>query len=193
METHVLTTPRPGGTQGEIHFGCVLPQVASGAMAVRHQLSARVLQARLRVLREQLGATYGAHASAVELAGGVSWLEARANVENAKLSAGLGELRRLLEGLAAAPVDEQTLQWARYGQASSVALGQMSNHALASLIRQRVWLGMPPDLAQVGPDLEAVTEKDIQADFQSCLGGQPTLSIVGEEAVVKAAVQQSAR
>jgi len=94
----------------------------------------------------------------------------------------------VLERLAAAPISDQTLQWARYDKASSVALTQMTNGTVASFIHQRKRLGLSPELADVRQDIASVTDKDIQSDFQYCLDTRPTLSIVGEEPVVKTAV-----
>lgn len=193
-EVRMLTTPRPGASQGEIRFGCQLPEVTSGPVAVRHELSALVLRDRLsRILRERLGATYGVQVRAVELPGGTSYLDLHANVENGKLTAALGELHRLLDQLAAAPVAADALLWARYKKASSVALAQMTNAAVASSIVQRTRFGLSPDLAEIRHDLASISEKDIQADIQHCLSAHPTLSIVGEEQVSQTALKEGWR
>lgn len=191
VETRILTTPRPGGTQGELRFGCQLPEVTTGPMAVRHDLSAEVARNRLwQILRERLGATYGVHAQAARLSGGTAYLDLHANVENGKLAAALGELHQLLEQLAGAPAAGDALLWAKYREASSVALDQMTNGAVASSIFRRSRLALQPELAAVRQEIASVSAQDIQADYQYCLGAHPTLSIVGEESVVKAALKQ---
>ena len=193
-EVRILTTPRPGGTQGEIRFGCQLPEVTSGPVAVRHELFAEVARHRLsQILRERLGATYGVQVRPVELLGGASYLDLRTNVENGELASALGELHGLLEQLAAAPVGEPALLWARYKKASSVALSQMSNAAVASSILQRIRLGLSPDLAEVRQDMSSISAQDIQADMQYCLGSHPTLSIVGEQPIVERALKEGWR
>ena len=189
-----VTTPRPGATQGEVRFGCQLPAVSAGPVAVRHDLAAAVARGLLhRVLRDKLGASYGVHARAVELAGGTAYLDLQTSVENGKLPSALRELRRFLDEMAATPIDEQTLGWARYSKASSVALSQMSNSAVAFSILRRTSLGLSPDLAEVGRDLGAVSAKDLQSDFRHCLGAHATLSIVGEPAVVQSALKEGWR
>jgi zinc protease len=193
-EVRILTTPRPGGTQGELRFGCQLPDVNTGPIAVRHELSARVARDRLwHILRETLGATYGVQVQAVELQGGTAYLDLRANVENGKLTSVLSELHKLLDQMAAAPVGPDALLWARYKKASSVALDQMTNGAAASFIFQRTRLGLSPDLVEIRRDIDSVSEHDIQADFQYCLGSHPTLSLVGEEPVLQAALKEGWR
>ncbi|GAC1535997.1 MAG: pitrilysin family protein [Myxococcales bacterium] len=190
----ILTTPRPGGTQGELRFGCRLPDVNTGPIAVRHELAARVARDRLwHTLRDTLGATYGVQVRPVELPGGTAYLDLRANVENGKLTSVLSELHAVLDQLAAAPANPDALRWARYEEASSVALNQMTNGAAASSIFQRTRFGLSPDPAEIRRDSESVSERDIQADFQFCLGTQPTLSLVGEEKVLQAALKEGWR
>jgi hypothetical protein len=187
-----VTAPRPGATQGEIRFGCRLPDVGEGRVAVRHQLAAALVRDRLkRILRDTLGASYGVSGRAVELADGSAYLDLRTDVENGKLPAALSELHGLIDRLAATPMNDLTLQWARYVSASSVALRQMSNEDVASSIVRRMRLGLSPDLGEVSRDLDAVSAKDVQSDFQQCLLGHPTLSIVGEDSVVQAAVKEA--
>jgi hypothetical protein len=69
----------------------------------------------------------------------------------------------------------------------------MRNDTVAASILRRTLHGLSPDLAELGRDLDAVSAKDVQADFQRCLAGHPTLSIVGEEALVQAAVKEGWR
>jgi len=171
-------------------YPCTWPGVWPGG----HDLAAAVASDRLqRILRESLGASYGVQARAVELADGSAYLDVRTSVENAKLSSALGEIRRLVDDMAARPIDDRTLEWARYTKATSVALSQMSNEAVAASILERSVHGLSPDLAEVKRDLDAVSPKDLQSDFQQCLRGHPTLSVVGEEAVVKLAVREGWR
>jgi len=185
-----MTTPRPGATQGEVRFGCQLPEVNAGPVAMRHHLAAAIVRNRLqRILRESLGASYGVHARAVELADGTAYLDLRTNVENGKLSSALHEIHRTVDDLAARPVEDRALQWARYSEATGVALSQMSNEAVADSILERTRHGLSPDLSDVRRDLDAVSTKDIQSDFQQCLTSHPALSIIGEEAVVQSAMK----
>ena len=114
----------------------------------------------------------------------------RTDVENGKLPAALRELHGLVDRLASTPMGDLTLQWARYAEASGVALRQMSNDEVALSIFRRTRLGLSPDLRELSRDLAAVSAKDVQSDLQQCLASRPTLSIVGEEAVVQAAVKE---
>lgn len=189
-ELAMLATPRPGGTQGEVRFGCRLPDVTSGSLAARHDLAATVARERLwDLLRDKLGATYGVRVHAKALQGATAWLEVSANVENGKLTAVLGELRKTLEELATKPVSANAIGWARYEKASAVAKSQLTNGALAAAILARARLGLPPDVVEVRSEVESVTALDLMADFKSCLAAQPTLSIVGEEGVAQAALR----
>ena len=179
---------RPGASQGEVRFGCQLPDLGGGLVAVRHDLAAAIAGDRLqRVLRESLGASYGVHARAVKLADRTAYLDIETDVE--KLSIAFRELRGAIDAMATAPVDQRTLEWARYSKASELARSQMSNEEVAASILQRMLHGLSPDLAEIRRDLDAVSAKDLQSDFQACLAGHPALSIVGEEPVVQAALQ----
>jgi zinc protease len=189
-----VTTPRPGATQGEVRFGCQLPDVSAGPVAVRHDLVAAVASTRLRrILRETLGASYGVQVRSVEFADGSAYLDVRTSVENGKLPSALREIHRAFDDLAARSVDDRTLEWARYTRATRVALSQMRNEAVAASILQRTKHGLPADLEEVRRDLDSVSAKDLQTDFRECLGRHPTLSIVGEDAVVKLAVKEGWR
>ena len=125
----------------------------------------------------------------MELPGGAAYLDLSANVENGKLVPVLGELRRLLAELAAKPPTDDELLWARYRKASGVALGQMTNASVAQSIFERTRLGLSPDLAELRREMGAVTAAEVQQDFQHCLGARPTLAIIGEESVVRAALK----
>jgi zinc protease len=186
-----VTTSRPGATQGEVRFGCQLPEVSAGSVALRHDLAAAVVRKQLkRVLRDRFGASYGVQARAVELSDGTAYLDVSTSVENAALPVALRELHRVVDQLATTQVPDQTLEWARYNKASGVALYQMSNDNVAGSIARRTRLGLSADLGDVKRDLDMVSAKDVQSDFQQCLRAHPTLSIVGEEAVVQAAVKE---
>jgi len=186
-----VVMPRPGASQGEVRFGCQLPDVnGDDAVAVLHDVAAAIAADRLQhLLRASLGASYGVHVRAVKLADGTAYLDIQTDVENGKLAPALRELRGAIDGLAAAPVDARTLKWARYTKASEIAAGQMSNAEVASSIQRRKRLGLPPDLGQVKRDLDAVTARDVQSDFAACLARNPALAIVGEEPVVQAALK----
>jgi zinc protease len=193
-EVRFLPTPRRGATQGEVRFGCLLPEATASAAAARHHLAARLLQDRLwRSLRETAGATYGALARAVTLEGGTAYLEVVADVDNAKLAPGLRETRRTLFALAEAPPGEAELSWARLERAASVAFGQITNDAAAAQIIARAQMGYSLEPGDEQRELESVSAEDVQADFQYCLKSNPTLSLVGEESVIRSAFESGWR
>ena len=123
LPARTVVMPRPGASQGEVRFGCQLPDVrGNDAVAVRHDVAAAIAGDRLQqVLRETLGASYGVHVGAVKLADGTAYLDIRTDVENGKLAAALRELRGAIESMAATPVDSRTLEWARYSKAAAIA------------------------------------------------------------------------
>ena len=183
-----LPTPRPGATQGEVRFGCLLPEVTASAAAARHHLAARLLQDRLfRSLRETAGATYGAAARAVTLEGGTAYLEVVVDIENAKLTLALREGRRTLFELAEAPPGEVELSWARLERAATIAFGQITNEAAAAQLLARAQMSYSLEPGDEQRELESVSAEDVRADFQHCLRSNPTLSLVGEDSVIRSA------
>jgi predicted Zn-dependent peptidase len=153
-------------------------------------VAAHLVSDRLWTLfRENLGASYGVSARAVRLRDGAGFLEIRSDVENAKLGQALAGLKRSLEQLVATPPSPEALAWARYEEASGAVREQMTNEGLAGLVLERLLHGQPADPAELRKELAAVTAEGVQQDLKACFAANPTLSIVGDEAATKAAVE----
>ena len=50
-------------------------------------------------------------------------------------------------------------------------------------------MGYSLDGPEAQKEIEAVSPEDVRADFQYCMQANPTLSLVGEETVIKAAFE----
>jgi zinc protease len=186
----LLVSNRPGATQAELQFGCLLPEAKEGPVLARHEVSARVLEDRLwKVLRQKMGATYGIYAGASTRRGGTAYLDAGGAIETGKLGAVLGNFKAVLAALGAEPPTADEIAWAKVRRANGRASANMTNRGIAAAALRSARLGF----AISGEDLGTVTAEDVRADFQYCLRGNPTLSIVGAEPVVRSAFKDAWR
>ena len=87
------------------------------------------------------------------------------------------------------PVTVDELAWAKVRRASGPAAARMTNQGIVEANRMKARMAYPPGGASQAAELGAVTAEDVRAEFQACLSGKPTLSIVGDENGVQAAVQ----
>ena len=188
-EIRFEVTPRPGATQAEWSFGCLLPQAKTPTTAIRHDLTARILQARLtKTLREERGATYAVSVDAVVRLGGTSFLELATAVNNAKLDLALDQFVRTLRALAESAPTAEELAAARVSRAGTDALARMSTLSVVRRVHANLRKGGPVDDEAAAPG--AVDAKEISAEVRACLSGNPVLALVGEEAVISAAVKR---
>ncbi|MBS2026247.1 MAG: insulinase family protein [Deltaproteobacteria bacterium] len=188
VETRLLKTPRPGSSQAELRFGCLLPRASTGAVVATHRIAASVLKDRLwRLLRDTLGATYDVDVASVALQGGTAWLELSTNVANEKLAASLRTTHQTLLALAREPISADELAWGRMDRAAHVARSQMTNESVAALYHSRTTLGLAVEPAAIRAELDAVTADGVREALQSCLAANPIMAIVGDEAMVQEA------
>lgn len=187
----VVRVARPGAKQARIDFACLLPPVATSATLTAHQLSARLLEDRLRVrLRDRLGVTYGFHVHAESVREGTTTLSIKGSAEAGKLADALGGLRDAMTALANEGPSANELDWAKRRAAQGHATSFMTNDSvlLALLVGMNNgfdegWVDAYADeLAQVSP-------ASVRAEFEACAGGRPTLLLSGEPALVQAAVK----
>ncbi|UQA61491.1 M16 family metallopeptidase [Polyangium aurulentum] len=193
MAPRFVVTHRPGATQAEVRFGCLLPPTERAAVEVRHDLVGALVENRLgKVLRQQLGATYGIDANAWVLAGGSSFLEVTGAVENGKLGKALATLTGTLTSLAEAPASPGALAEAKLALARHVATAYVTNGDITRSVLGLRLRGYPlQDGDAYGKLLAAVPAEAVQRDFKRCQGGQPTISILGDEVIVRAAIKEA--
>jgi predicted Zn-dependent peptidase len=158
-----------------------------------HNVSAQLLQNRLfTLLRDRLGVTYGFSANAVALRGSAAFLSVSGAVESGQLGQALGVLRDSLKTLADAKAPDNALAWAKLRNASRVGTSFMTNDAVVASLLSNRNVGFPISrLDTYARELDAVTAELVQQDFQACAGGRPTLSIVGDQTSVQAALKEA--
>lgn len=182
-----LVTHRPGATQGEIRFGCLLPP-AQGSGAERAVLASLLGERLQDTLRRRLGASYGMHASAHSLRGGAAHLTVRGDVDNGRLPRALIELKRALDALEHGKFAPGEIDAARWRVARSYGTRFLTNASIVSTI-----LGFrneDRDLTAIDAfpgDLAAVTADALAASFARC-NTAPVLSLVGDEPALRAAI-----
>lgn len=180
---------RPHSTQAQIRFGCVLPPAPIAAMDARHDLGAALMHERLRlILRDKGGVTYGFRAAAWVRRGGTAYFDMSGAVDQSKLVFSLSAIRKTLDDFRENPVDARELARMKLRLARRHSARFMSNMSLASGVMSKIATGYSPaDLDDFAAYLDKVTAEDVQQDFKACFAGNPTLIIVGEEAVARAA------
>ncbi|HET6146957.1 MAG TPA: pitrilysin family protein [Polyangia bacterium] len=183
----LVTTHWPAATQAQIRFGCLLPPARTPAIAVRHDLAAALLEARLNdKIREELGISYGVGVEARMVRGGTAYLELRGAVVSGQLDATLVVLRDALAQLASAPASDHLIAWQKLEVAQSMSLNYMTNTGIVRALLSSANVGFPPKtIVELPDDLSAATAAGVQEDFQRCTAGRPTLSIVGPEAAAR--------
>jgi zinc protease len=186
-----IVTPRPGATQGQVRFGCLLPAAMSRTGA-RYDVAAALAEDHLtRRVRLSLGATYGFHARADILRGGAAHFILSGDVDNAHLTKALETLKAALASfeqgqLGKGELDRARLRIARRYAVSYVTSGDLVDALLEARNEDR-------DAASIDAypeEIAATSAEHLAETFRSCAAGSPTLSIVGDEAAIQAAIRQ---
>jgi zinc protease len=189
-EIKLLVTDRPGATQSELQFACLLPDVKDGAAATRHAVGARLIYDQLwRILREEMGATYSPQVDAVALRGGTAYLDVKSVVETDKLAPVLGALKGMLASFKGGAISPDDLAWAKMKHAGAAAAARMTNQGIVRSHLMRARMGYPVAGPSLAENLAGASADDVGAEFQACLSGNPTLSLVGDEKSIRPAVQ----
>jgi zinc protease len=185
----VILAPRPGATQHQLQFGCVLPPAVKSAQDVRNDVLAEVLEKRLeRALREQLGLTYGLPAVALVMRGHTAVLKVRGAVEAGKLEVSLKALKETLAALAQAPVPANELAWAKLRVAQGDSGRYLANSSIVSRIMATTNTGFPVDRIEAfAAELSGVEAESVQKAAAACLSGRSVVSITGDEASAREA------
>jgi len=186
----VLVTERPGATQAQVQLGCLLP-TADEAAATRYTLLAELAGKRLtQVLRHELGASYGFHGYTEVLRGGASHLVLRGAVDNAHLPQALEALTRNVTELSQGTFRPGELERIQRQLLSRYSVSHGTSSELVAAVLEARLLGWPLGAVDATPThLAAATEQLVSQDFSACTGGQLVLSVLGDPAVVRGAVQ----
>lgn len=186
-----LVAHRPGATQSQLRFGCLLPPPARGSLAV-YDLAADLGQEQLtEIVRRKFGASYGFHGDVVTLRGGATHLVLTGDVETASTGRALTALRETLNSLAQGKLDPQAVDRARWRLASRFGVAFDTTDALVSTVLEARNRGASLATIDAYPeDLIRASTADLGAVFARCLSARPVVSIVGDEATVKAAITE---
>jgi zinc protease len=189
----VLVTHRAGGTQGELRLGCLLPAADNRTFVMYDVMADMIGKHLFKVVRQQLGASYGLHGRAVTLRGGSSHMLVEGNINNSKLTAALKVIREYWDGLPNGEFDEQEMNRARWALARDYNLRFTSTGAIAGEVLSTRNLGWGIDAIDRYPDaLASITKADLQRAFRVCRESS-VLSLVGDQTTVNAALKESWR
>jgi len=187
----VIYGDRPGATQGQLVLGCLLPRATPDNEASHDLLAEMIERHLLRVLRQQLGATYNVTASTDTLRGGAAHLTVSSNLASAQLSAALKIIHDYWESLGKGDIDEHEIEAARWQLARRFSVRFTSTSGLVSAVLRRRNLDWPLQSIDHYPEqLTLVGGRDLQEAFAVCHGTQ-VLAIVGDPQTIRAAVGQA--
>lgn len=185
----VLVTAQANATQARLHLACLAPGKTE-VQELSNKVAANLLGATLfDTIRGELGASYGIHGSARMLADGTSRLDWEGSIENGRLGQALGVVRRLTEGFATEALTEQAIGRARWEVAREATMLDSSTELVARVLTQRVMLGRSTEEgAKTFDVLAGVGKPQLEEVWRSCRGST-VLSLVGDEAVIREALQ----
>ena len=184
----VIVTHRPGATQGEVQIGCLLPS-ADAKATVRNQVMAELATERLtKEMRHEIGASYGFGSQADTLRGGSAYLLFQGNVDNQNLPRALAALDQTITTLDQ-KVTADEVERAKWQLANRAAVARRTNASMVDALLEARTKDWPIEWLDAYPDhLAAVALPDVKSGFAACAAGRRVISIVGDEATVKAAL-----
>ncbi|NUQ78413.1 MAG: insulinase family protein [Polyangiaceae bacterium] len=191
----VILTHRPGATQHQLNFGCLLPPARKSSEDVRNDVLAEIVDGRLeRALRETLGLTYEMRAAAWVLRGHTAALRVNGAVEAGQLEVSLRVLKETLSQLALAPVPANELAWAKLRVAQGNSDRYLANSSIVNSLLVTRNTGFSMDrIDRFAAELSEVEAEAIQKAAQMCMSGRAVVSIVGDEASAREALKQGFR
>ena len=191
MKPSFLVTHRPGATQSQLRFGCLLPPPERGSLAV-YDLAADLGQEQLtEIVRRKLGASYGFHGRVVALRSGAIQFVLTGDVEAASTGRALTALRETLSSLVQGKLDPQAVDRARWRLASRFGVAFDTTSSLVSTLLDARNRGASLATIDAYPeDLLRPSPADLVAVFARCLSARPVVSIVGDEPTVRAAITE---
>jgi zinc protease len=185
----VLITPRPVTSQVEVTFACRLaPADTPRALAAQRMLAGLLGGELLAQIRERAGAAYSVDADADALAGGGAQLVVTMPVDSRRLGDALRILREDRAALAAGRIDGAALGQVRWSLTREASLRFQTGQEIAEEVVRVAALGFPPEsLAAEADELLRVREDDVARAYAPC-EGSAVLSLVGDEALIRAAL-----
>jgi zinc protease len=186
----IVIAHRPGATQGELNFGCLLPP--PGASRARYDMMAQLLADRVTsVVRHSMGGSYGLAAHVATYRGGAAHLSLTGSVDNAHLGDALGVVRRALILFEQGHFKDGEVDVARWRVARSYAVRYTTNATVVtSILATRNQERDLRTLDAYPEDLIAVTPEALAADFARCQA-TPVISLVGDEPTLREAVERA--
>ena len=191
--TKVLVTGRHDATQVRIQLGCIFLAARTAADDTRHEVTAKLVEDRLgEILGERVGVMPELRVNAYGLRGGTAYLDLQSALERGKLTLALKGLQEGLRNLGEAPPSDRDLAWAKLRAARARTTAYVTNHDVAYAILRTVNLGYPvASLDGAAKDIAAATAKDVAGDVRACTAGGLTLSLVGDEPSIRAALKEA--
>lgn len=181
----LLVVDRPGATQAEISIGLRLPVLEEQDDAALGAMSWWLQKRFMKILREELGVTYGVGVSRSD-ASLASDLTIRAAVEHSAAAKSLAVLLREVDALGDKPLPDAVAQRAQWQVARTFAMRFDTVRQAAGALAKVALFDRPADYWEKYPDgIAALTPAAMQAAAKRMNLGAETVVIVGEAKTLK--------
>jgi zinc protease len=183
-----IVTHRPGASQAELDFRCLLPP-ADMRRDIGYDVLADVVEGWLMDdLRHRYGSTYGVHVSASTLRGGTAYMRIHANVDNGRLPVALRELRGFWRDFVAKGVPAEAVGRARDSVMVERLITYESSPNVAGALVRRWNQGWSLDtIDEVPAEIASISPADVDDALRACARNL-VLGITGDEGVIRAAL-----
>jgi zinc protease len=191
-EDGAIVTNRPGATQVELLFGCVLPPADAHAAAVYEVASHKIRSTLLTPIRERLGSTYDIEVETPTWRGGSTMLKVHSNIDNRRFGISLSVLRLYWKWAATArlatPSDDDHVKQIGVDDARDRMLALDSSAALARGLVETWNRGWPlAALDDETADLANVKASEVEDTLHICARNL-VFAATGAENVIRSAL-----
>lgn len=190
-KTQVVVVHQANASQAQLHLAC-LARGAKLEEELANQVTASLLGAALfSKIRGELGASYGIGGRAATLVDGTARLDWGGAIENARLGQALGIIRALTADYEKAALTDAAINRARWEVAREATMDDANTLQVAAVLGHQAVLGRPTETqAQVFDVLAGLGRPQLEAAWAQCRGST-VLSLVGDEAVIRKALQDA--
>jgi zinc protease len=187
----VQITNQPNATQAQVHLACLGDGRLVSQELAQHTLASLLATALFEKIRGELGASYGFGGRADLMLGGMGRIDWSGSIENSRLPQALAVLVNAVGHFEGETLTDRAIERARWEVARESTLSGATASTVANVLTHQVLAGRKTD--QVGvlfESLAGIGRDELTAAWRQCQGNM-VLSIVGDEARTKAALQQA--
>ncbi len=166
-KARVVVFDNPEKSQTEVDFTCQLAPVTPENRASYLVAGDMLSKAAFKILREQLGTTYGAYAGVQMWEGGAARLVMSTSAQNSAAGTSVEVFQELISRMEAGDVDQETLVLQKLQRARKYGLGQQSVEQMTGRLTLGTREGLD-SLAKYGERIAAVDADAVSKAVAGC-------------------------